>query len=129
MNTRTTKLLLGKPPITTVTEVPGHSPQFAISRLPKLTLPMFSGKSLEWLTYWGSFQARIHSNPNLSGVQVSPGVIPGLLHHLQLILVVMSGRGCLDKSSTRLFTSLIFSVMRPCTSSESMIVSSSSPGF
>ena len=50
-------------------EVPSHTPQFAASRLPKLTLPMFSGNSLQWLTFWDSFQAAIHSNPNLSGVQ------------------------------------------------------------
>ena len=56
-------------PITTAPEVPNHTPQFAASRLPELTLPMFSGHPLEWLTFWDSFRAAIHSNPNLSGVQ------------------------------------------------------------
>ena len=56
-------------PLTTAPEVPNHTPQFAASRLPKLTLPMFSGHPLEWLTFWDSFRAAIHSNPNLSGVQ------------------------------------------------------------
>lgn len=36
--------------------------------------------------------------------------------------------GCLEKSSTRLFSSLMFSMIRSCTSSESMIVSSRSCG-
>ena len=43
--------------------------QFAVSRLPKLTLPTFSGNILDWLTFWDSFQAAIHLNPNLSGIQ------------------------------------------------------------
>lgn len=47
-----------------------HSPQkFAASRLPKLILPTFYGNPLAWLTFWDSFQAAIHLNPNLSGVQ------------------------------------------------------------
>ena len=43
--------------------------QFAVSRLPKLTLRTFSGNILDCLTFWDSFQAAIHLNPNLSGVQ------------------------------------------------------------
>ena len=43
--------------------------QFAISRLPKLTLPIFSGDPLTWQTFWDSFNAAIHANPSLSGVQ------------------------------------------------------------
>ena len=35
--------------------------QFAASRLPKLTLPVFSGNPLTWLTFW---QAAIHLNLN-----------------------------------------------------------------
>ena len=46
-----------------------HSQQFALCRLPEMTLPKFSGNPLEWLTFWDSFQASIHLNPNLSGVQ------------------------------------------------------------
>lgn len=67
MNTRT---LLGIPPVTTATEYCTHTQQFSASRLPKLTLPMFSGSPLDWLTFWGdSFRAAIHLSPNLSGVQ------------------------------------------------------------
>lgn len=43
--------------------------QFASSRLPKLTLPSFSGNPLEWQSFWDSFSVAIHLNPNLSGVQ------------------------------------------------------------
>lgn len=39
------------------------------SRLPKLTLPTFSGNSLEWQTFWDSFSAAVDCNPHLSGVQ------------------------------------------------------------
>ena len=38
-------------------------------RLPKLTLPTFSGDPLNWLMFWDSFYTTIHANPNLSGVQ------------------------------------------------------------
>jgi len=40
-----------------------------VSRLPKLTLPTFSGDPLMWQTFWNSFNAAIHTNPTLSGVQ------------------------------------------------------------
>ena len=57
------------PRTSTTTADQNHSQQFATSRLPKLALPMFSGNPLAWLTFWDSFQAAIHLNPNLSGVQ------------------------------------------------------------
>ena len=40
-----------------------------ISRLPKLSLPTFSGDPLQWQTFWDSFNAAINSNPSLSGMQ------------------------------------------------------------
>ena len=43
--------------------------QFATSRLPKLSLPTFSGNPLTWQTFWDSFYAAIDANPNLSGIQ------------------------------------------------------------
>ena len=39
------------------------------SRLPKLNLPTFTGNPLHWCTFWDSFEASVHSNSNLSGVQ------------------------------------------------------------
>ena len=56
--------------IHTTTAVGGRSQShFDTCRLPKLTLPTFSGNPLHWLTFWDSFQAAIDFNPNLSGVQ------------------------------------------------------------
>ena len=43
--------------------------RFANSRLPKLTLPMFSGDPLTWQTFWDSFYVSIHANHSLSGIQ------------------------------------------------------------
>ena len=43
--------------------------QFATNRLPKLTLPKFSGDPLTWQTFWDSFYVSIHTNHNLSGIQ------------------------------------------------------------
>ena len=42
-----------------------------ISRLPKLNLPLFSGDPLMWQILWNSFNATVHTNPNLSGLQIS----------------------------------------------------------
>ena len=39
------------------------------SRLPKLNLPTFSGNPLGWFTFWDSFEAAVHSNTSLGGVQ------------------------------------------------------------
>ena len=39
------------------------------SRLPKLSLPTFNGNPLQWQTFWDSFNAAVHSNSNLSGVE------------------------------------------------------------
>ena len=39
------------------------------SRLPKLVLPTFSGEPLQWQMFWDSFEAAVHSNPHITGVQ------------------------------------------------------------
>ena len=56
---------------TTSASVGGYhaTQQFATSRLPKLSLPIFSGDPLTWQTFWDSFYAAIHANTNLSGIQ------------------------------------------------------------
>ena len=38
-------------------------------RLPKLTLPMFTGNPLKWQTFWDTFKTAVHSNNSLSDVQ------------------------------------------------------------
>lgn len=38
-------------------------------KLPKLTLPEFSGNLLEWQTFWYCFETSIHSNNSLSDVE------------------------------------------------------------
>jgi len=53
---------VSKPPI-------ANSIQHNISRFPKLSLPTFSGDSIQWQTFWDSFDAVVHSNSGLSGVQ------------------------------------------------------------
>ena len=40
-----------------------------VSRLPKLSLPYFSGDPLTWQTFWDSFDAAVNSNASLTGVQ------------------------------------------------------------
>ena len=41
----------------------------SITRLPKLNIPVFSGDSLNWQSFWDCFEAAIHCNPSLTGVQ------------------------------------------------------------
>ena len=66
---RTGLSLTGVIPSPTAVDLRNQAQQFAVGRLPKLTLPTFSGNILDWLTFWDSFRAAIHLNPNLSGVQ------------------------------------------------------------
>ena len=40
-----------------------------ITRLPKLNIPNFSGESLQWQSFWDCFEAAVHSNTCLTGVQ------------------------------------------------------------
>ena len=39
------------------------------TRLPKLNIPVFSGDSLNWQSFWDCFEVAIHSNPSLTDVQ------------------------------------------------------------
>lgn len=39
------------------------------TRLPKLTLRSFDGEITQWLPFWDSYQAAVHSNTSLSDVQ------------------------------------------------------------
>ena len=41
----------------------------SVNRLPKLSLPTFSGDPLSWQTFWDCFSAAVDSSPVLSGVQ------------------------------------------------------------
>ena len=38
-------------------------------KLPKLNLPTFSGSTLDWLSFWDSYESAIHRNPSLNEVQ------------------------------------------------------------
>ena len=47
----------------------GQSVGQFVTRLPKLTLPTFSGNPLQFQTFWDSFEAAVHNNNSLTGVQ------------------------------------------------------------
>ena len=40
-----------------------------ITRLPKLTIPTFSGDPLQWQPFWDCFEAAVDHNPSISSVQ------------------------------------------------------------
>ena len=39
-------------------------------KLPKLSLPIFTGNILEWQTFWDSFESSVHHNDSLSDIQM-----------------------------------------------------------
>ena len=50
------------------TEHPARE-SFSHTRLPKLDLPQFTGNPLHWEAFWDCFEATVHGNTALSGVQ------------------------------------------------------------
>ena len=51
------------------TDHPSISTGHCVSRLPKLSLPFFSGDPLTWQTFWDSFDAAVNCNASLTRVQ------------------------------------------------------------
>ena len=43
----------------------------SVSRLPKLSLPIFSGDPFVWQSFWNSLEAAVNSSSTLDGVQKS----------------------------------------------------------
>ena len=39
------------------------------TRLPKLNIPTFAGDTLHWQSFWDCFEAAVHHNPSITGVQ------------------------------------------------------------
>lgn len=37
--------------------------------MPKLNLPIFTGDIVDWMTFWDSYDAAVHSNSSLSDVE------------------------------------------------------------
>ena len=52
-----------------VPTLPPPVPREPVSRLPKLSLPHFTGDTLMWQTFRDSFDAAVHNSPSLSKVQ------------------------------------------------------------
>ena len=44
------------------------SSSYATSRLPKLSIPTFTGDPLNWQSFWDCFDSAVNSNPTLSNV-------------------------------------------------------------
>jgi len=39
------------------------------TRLPKLSIPVFSGDPLQWQSFWDCFEAAVHNNASLTNIQ------------------------------------------------------------
>jgi len=48
-----------------VVSVVGHD----FTRLPKLSIPTFAGDTLQWQSFWDCFEAAVHNNRVITGVQ------------------------------------------------------------
>ena len=55
-------------------------------RLPKISLPGFSGDILHWQSFWDSYESTIHSNVNLTDVQKFTYLNPSLKVALRPLL-------------------------------------------
>ena len=62
-------LELNKPSSKTSAVARGTYMPSSASRLPKLSLPKFSGDPIKWQSFWDSFEAAVHANTNLTGVE------------------------------------------------------------
>ena len=51
------------------------------AKLPKLTLPGYSGEPTEWQPFWDSFESAVHKNSTISNA-VKFNYLKGLLHRL-----------------------------------------------
>ena len=62
--------LLVSPVTEVATEFPGVvvPTSNVFSRLPKLQLPFFGGKLLDWPNFWQSFETEVHNNRNLTDI-------------------------------------------------------------
>ena len=59
------RLLDATAPVFTLT----LTPREPVNRLPKLTLPTFSGDTLMWQSFKDSFDAAVHNCPSISKMQ------------------------------------------------------------
>ena len=63
-----------RPPTSSDTPPHTESPRTAAAsydtmRLPKLSIPTFAGDALQWQSFWDCFEAAVHRNPSITGVQ------------------------------------------------------------
>ena len=63
-----------RPPTSSDTPPHTESPRIAAAsydtmRLPKLSIPTFAGDALQWQSFWDCFEAAVHRNPSITGVQ------------------------------------------------------------
>jgi len=52
----------------------------ATTRLPKLSIPVFSGDPLQWQSFWDCFEAAVHNNPSLTNAQKLNYLLTQLQH-------------------------------------------------
>ena len=64
------KALVVTPPATTTSPpMPVTMPATSRVKLPKLKLRLFGGELTQWTSFWESFEAAVHNNPDLTPVE------------------------------------------------------------
>ena len=64
LHTEDTPVIPVDPPLTERVSDTSRS-RLEVTRLPKLTIPTFSGNVLEWQSFWDCFETAVHNNPGL----------------------------------------------------------------
>ena len=57
------------PTTTTMPSTPATTPATSRVKLPKLKLRLLGGKLTQWTSFWESFEAAVHNNPDLTPVE------------------------------------------------------------
>ena len=55
-------------PVQPVTTLVNQSRRDSYKRLPKIEIPIFSGESEKWISFWESFNCLVHSDPSLEDI-------------------------------------------------------------
>lgn len=55
-------------PTAELAPLPGETPHSNKAKLPRLSLPSFSGNVTKWTTFWDSCESAVHKNENLTDI-------------------------------------------------------------
>jgi hypothetical protein len=104
--------LHAQPTSPSTSSITNRSEHHVAVRLPKLSLPLFSGKYNEWFPFFDSFNSVIHSNASLSNVQKlqylkssvtsdASSVTSSLENMISFVLIIIFSKICIISRTKR----------------------------